>query len=196
MDHAPHHAVVARPATEVLAPRTFNGWALDTSCLLEPACPSTLASFFCASPLRRQAIFCALAELDPQRPQELAGRLARVICTGSPAEHNPFETIAQCLLAGSPKLVVEAVYGSVPDGLIGALRRIGDDPFTSPATYRALCDLFARPEHRERAKVLGELSGRISETTIEVVQTLDGELLGREIVSRLWEQKQVPALQD
>src|SRR4051794_33903010 len=147
--------VLARSATQVLSPRTFSGWALEAACLLETGCPSTLASFFCGSPLRRQAIFCALAEMHQDHPEELAGRLRSTICTGFLAARDPLSQIAHSLVAGSPKLVLEAVYGSVPNGLIGALRRIGNDPFASPTTYRSLYDLFARPEHRQRAKVLG-----------------------------------------
>jgi hypothetical protein len=195
MAHSPPETLLACPADEVLRPRTFAGWALEAACRLDTAYPSTLASFFCASSLRRQAIFCALAEMDRERPEELAGRLRSTICTGFLAENDQVSQIAHCLVAGSPKLVLEAIFGTVRNGLVGALRRIGDAPFASPATYRSLHDLFVRPEHRCRAKVLGELSGPISETTIKIIRTLDAKLLRREIVSRLWDEQQALELQ-
>jgi hypothetical protein len=56
--------------------------------------------------------------------------------------------------------------------------------------------VFARPEHRQRAKVLGELSGTISEATIEIVRALDPRLLRPEIVTRLWDSGQALELQE
>ena len=52
--------------------------------------------------------------------------------------------------------LLHAAYGPV-DGLLGALKRLGDDPLPRES-YRDLMSVLTEPEHRVRAKVLEQMS--------------------------------------
>ena len=72
---------------------------------------------------------------------------------------------SRALILMKPRRVIEALFGSCPDGYLGLLARLGCDPQYGKETYRAAFDLFADPRNRRRAKVLGQLPGRITADT-------------------------------
>jgi len=81
--------------------------------------------------------------------------------------------------------VVRATFGSVPDGFLGALKRIGDRPLSRSSLYRKLFDIFALREHRARAKVLRQGSGTIGVLQIDLLGHLDPLLFNPNVVCRI-----------
>jgi hypothetical protein len=51
--------------------------------------------------------------------------------------------------------IVTHAFGDSPDGLIGALARLGNEPLTCPLAYLGLRDMFTSPSNIAKAKVLG-----------------------------------------
>jgi hypothetical protein len=99
-------------------------------------------------------------------------------------------------MVSKPQSIVEAVFGSVPDGLMGVLQRLGHQPFANPRLYRVLHDLFATPLHRQKANVLREIGGPLNETTIQIIRELAAPWLRPEIVIRLRSLEEMRLFQD
>ncbi|WP_306222533.1 hypothetical protein [Bosea beijingensis] len=94
------------------------------------------------------------------------------------------ERTARALILLKPRQVIECVYGQCPNGFLGLLSRLGCDPQGTKETYRAAFDLFSNPRHRQRAKVLGQLPGRVTAEQIAVVAGLDDALVHRAVVEK------------
>src|SRR3954468_1456311 len=153
-----------------IEPQPFSGWALELACRIDTACPSFLASTFHASSLKRQTIFAALAELDTSKPDDLAARLRAIAPADCTATLDSLAQIGRALMVAEAREIVGAVFGWVPDGMIGILARIsGSEPFPKTAGYRDLFRLLDHSEHRQRAKVLLQIEGKISALKIEIV---------------------------
>jgi hypothetical protein len=161
-------------ASLAFCPRPFSGWALQTICELDASCSHFLSHTLTATDAKRQAIFVAAALIESSGTDPLAEALAAI--TGI-ERHDPFTQIARSLIVLKPREIVGAVYGSVPDGLLGALTRLGPDPLSRPDLYRSLFDLFARPSNRARAKLLRNTARKLTEARIETVLRLDPILL-------------------
>jgi hypothetical protein len=149
------HAVTAR--TE-LQPRGFHGWALKVACRLDGAHP-VLAHICQTGSLKRQAIFAVLSELARDSQETLADRMRAVIPQPVTYTDVPLAVIARALVVARPSALLKSLFGSVPNGLLGVMRRLGDNPFRDPQSYRALHELMAYPAHRQRAKVLLQIGG-------------------------------------
>jgi hypothetical protein len=178
-------------ATQIRKPRSIDGWSLDIAVHLDAAVPGFLSFLVCASTLRRQAIFAALAELAHDGPKNLAAKLRPLAF----ADYRPYrslhEQIAHALMAPSrAREIVRAVYGEVPEGLLGVVHRLGDTPLPEVHLYRILFNLFARSEHRARAKALMQRSGAINATRIRIVQRLDPVLVHENVLKRLYDPSQ------
>jgi|SRR5215217_182500 hypothetical protein len=145
-----------------LEPQPFSGWALELACRIDTACPSFLASTFHASSLKRQTIFAALAELDTSKPDDLAARLRAIAPADCTATLDPLAQIGRALITAKARDIIGAVYGTVPDGMLGVMARVGADPFREPGGYRDLFGMLTEPQHRGRAKVLLQIEGKIS----------------------------------
>jgi hypothetical protein len=172
--------------TPVLRPRPFSDPYLSMSVeLTTAAMPSFLTFILCASTLRRQAVFLALAALTREGPESLARRLRPL----APADIDPCNAQTQIAagLMSAPRAcdIVEAVYSEVPDGLLGVLKRIGDDPLPSPDLYFRLFETFSNPSHRTRAAVLRHCSGSIRAIQVEAIRRLDPLLVHNNILKRL-----------
>lgn len=100
------------------------------------------------------------------------------------------------LLLRRPRDLVRALFGSVPDGLVGAMQRLGHDPVGSAETYRELQRLFFSdaPADRRRVKVLGQMAGSLVGAQIEIVSLLDPVLLHPAFVANVHETQQVADL--
>lgn len=179
-------------------PRPFNGWALDAALALDQAQKGFLARSFRGSHLARQARFAAFAAIDLHHPDALAERLRRVAPPDcAPGTISPLAQIATCLLTLRPRRILEGVYGSCPDGLVGLFARLGDSPISpDPHIYRLTWRLFAEPHHRQRAKLLMETEGTITAARIRVVSHLDGVLLRRSVLDHLTTPGEVASLQE
>jgi hypothetical protein len=130
-----------------------------------------LAHVVQSSPLKRQSVFAACAEIDQEgHLQALAERFQGIGLADGAYALDPLTRVARTLRTARASEIIEAVFGSVPDGLLGVMRRLGHSPFNVPQGYRALHELMANPIHRQRAKVLLQLGGPLNETTINIVR--------------------------
>lgn len=166
-------------------PRPFRGYALDAAAKLESASPHFLLKLLYSSDRFRQNFFnFAAAEIDLDRPKDFLDRVA---------QHAPevlhdlghldlTAQVARALLL-KPRRLTKVLYGECPNGYLGLLSRLGSDPLDKE-TYRNAFELFADPRHRRRAKVLGQLPGRVTAEHIAVVMGLNEVLVHRVVVER------------
>src|SRR3954468_19498165 len=114
-------------------PRAFTtAWALQAASLIDTHCPSLLNHILTASDCKRQVIFGTLAYLRLASPNDLAARLRKIAPADCLTTLNPLAQIGRALIVSKPREIIEAVFGSVPDGLMGVLKRLGHQPFTNP----------------------------------------------------------------
>jgi hypothetical protein len=98
---------------------------------------------------------------------------------------DPLAQSAHSLVLLKPAQVLRATYRSVPDALLGTLKRVGPDPFGRPELYRDLFRLFAEPEERERADLIRQFPGKLTEERLEVALALDSALLHQRVFERV-----------
>ncbi|MEE7458053.1 hypothetical protein MPAR168_20150 [Methylorubrum populi] len=178
-------------------PKIYSGWALDRAIILDCACPGLLASTLYFGAARRQAVFLVLASFDWFGQAEIARRLRHVAeDTDAPGNSDPTVIGRAILLLRRPRDLVRVLFGTVPDGLLGAMQRLGHDPVGVPETYRELQRLFFSTAalDRHRVKVLAQMSGSLVGAQIEIVSLLDPMLLHPAFVSNVYETKQVAEL--
>ena len=171
-------------------PRSFSGSYLGTACLLDAACPGFLNRLLYTSDLRRAAIFVALAEIKLDGIDNVVSRLRPVAPALCHCNLDIWAKAARALLTLRAREIVRAIYGSVPDGYLGLLARIGADPLPR-GLYRLAYALYADPQHRLRAKLLRQSPGRIAADLIEVAARLDPVLLHQKVLQRVQDVGQV-----
>lgn len=167
-------------------PRSVRGYSLDAAARLESSFTGILIKILYSSDLLRQIFFAVAAEVDLDRPEGFLDQIGEhapdvLVELG---HLDPLAQIARALIVLKPRKVIAALFGSCPDGYLGLLSRLGGDPAYGKETYRNAFELFAKPEHRKRAKVLGQLSGRITAEHIAVVAGLDDVLVHHAVVRR------------
>ncbi len=180
-----------------LTARTYSGWALDRAITLDCVCPGLLASTLYYGPARRQAVFLTLASFDWLGEKEVANRLSRASMHGGAPGQSDAAVIGRAiLLLRRPRDLVRALFGSVPDGLVGTMQRLGHDPAGGPETYRELQRLFFSDAagDRRRVKMLGQMAGSLVGAQIEIVSLLDPVLLHPAFVALIHETEQVAEL--
>lgn len=174
VEHQPYH------------PRAIHGEVLDFAARLETHHPHFLLKQLYATDLARQAFFCVAAEIDLDQPsgflQQIHQHAPAVFAESSHLD--PLAQIARALIQMKPRKVLEVMFGRCPDGLIGLLARVGSAPFYRNELYRVAFDLFARPEHRKRAKALGQLRGLVRPEQILMASELDDVLVHRAVLER------------
>ena len=172
------------PVRRTFAPRAYGDSYLQAASRLDTACPGFLNASFHVSALKRQAIFACFAEADWERPDQLASRLRGVAPAECISHLDPLAQIARSLITSRAREIILATYGEVPNGLLGALARIGDEPLPEPY-YRVLFNFFAKPNLRKKGRVLRHV-GRIDVRTLQVIEIVDAaELLNPAIISLL-----------
>lgn len=178
-----------------LLPREFRGYSLNFAARLEASAPHFILKTLYASSISRQTIFAVAAEVDLDRPRDFLDRIAHHAPDAlAGIEHlDPLAQVARALILMKPKSTLGALYGTCPDGLLGAFSRFGSAPLYGPETYRQTFDIFARPENRGRAKALGQLEGQLRADHIAVVAGLDDVLQHRIVLERA-KPSEVPAL--
>jgi hypothetical protein len=183
---------------DLFRPRLFDGWALDVALALDQAHPGFLAQSFRGSILARQARFAAFAAIDLHHPGALVEALRKV----APSDFvsgtiSPVAQIAAYLLSLRARCILNGLYGSCPDGVVGLFARLGDSPISpDPHVYRLAWSLFAEPQHRQRAKLLMQSEGTITAARIRVVSELDGILLRRSVLDRLATSSEVASFRE
>jgi hypothetical protein len=141
--------MTALPASKVLRPRPFGGWALSAAVELDAHSPGFISYVLCASVAKRQTIFAALTALEHDEPDILAARLSAVAPAHYTLSPNPKARIAQALTLLRARKILQAVYGESPRGLLGMLSRLGDSPLPRQRLYRVVFELLSDPKHRE-----------------------------------------------
>jgi hypothetical protein len=135
----------AKPTPEF---RPFQGWALEAIAEADKVRSGILRIALSASSLRRQTMFLVLASLDWVTPETMATNLRNLNIEGGPSNATPLQVISHALVAcRRVRDLLHAAYGPV-DGLIGALKRLGDDPLPR-GSYGDLMSVLAEPKHRE-----------------------------------------------
>ncbi|MGA4551132.1 hypothetical protein [Methylorubrum aminovorans] len=180
-----------------LTPKIYSSWALDRAIILDCACPGLLASTLYFGPTRRQAVFLLLASFDWLGQAQIASRFRRAIEGAvGPGQSDAAVIGRAILLLRRPRDLVRALFGSVPNGLLGAMQRLGHDPVGDPGTYEELQRLFFSdaPADKRRVKVLGQIAGSLVGAQIEIVSLLDPVLLHPAFVANIYETKQVAEL--
>jgi hypothetical protein len=163
--------------------RSFRGWALDAVLQCDETSPGALRFAFTASSLRRQAIFLVLASLDWNSPEAVAARLRNIGSDESLPSHEPLSVVSHALTTcRRVRNVLNALYGPV-DGLLGALKRLGDEPFPKDS-YRTLISLLTEPEHRARAKVLRQMP-RITSNHLTTLMRLEAPFILKQLVEKV-----------
>jgi hypothetical protein len=92
--------------------------------------------------------------------------------------------LANVLRRERARVVIEHVFGSVEDGLLGALGRLGTEPLPSPGSYAGLHALFRRAEDRKKGDALQHV-GQITGMMLRVLDALDPRWVHRETLTRI-----------
>lgn len=148
--------------------------------------------------LRRQTLFLVLAAVDGRGLDEVARRLGSFGFGGDPAVVGAATVVGRAIIAlRRPRDLVNALLGQVPSGLLGALRRFGDDPLDEPRLYLELVRLCGSedPADRCRVRCLGQISGDLNGSQVEVISLLDPLLLHPAIVARIYKRAQVAEIE-
>ena len=179
------------------SPKVYSGWALDRAIVLDCTCPGLLASTLHFGAARRQAVFLALASFDWLGQAEIASRLRQAVEETDAQGQSDAAVIGRViLLLRRPRDLVRTLFGTVPDGLLGAMQRLGHDPVGGPETYQELQRLFfsRAAADRRRVKVLGQMTGSLVGAQIEIISLLDPMLLHPAFVANVYETQQVADL--
>jgi hypothetical protein len=160
---------MGEPGDEIL------GWATDRLVKLDTLAPGLIRRVVTASPMVRQAIFLVLACLDslklrPHTPVQSDG--------------NEDEMLARVLRAERAREIFIHAFGRAPEGLLGALERLGGTPMKSAKSYHQLAMIFADPDKSRTANALRYV-GAITEKTLDVVEALDDRWIHQETLKRL-----------
>nr|WP_246661517.1 hypothetical protein [Tardiphaga sp. vice352] len=161
--------------------RSVSGWPLRMVHHLDTASPHFHSHVLTASELKRQSVFAAVAEMahNARTLAEALGAVSGVQC------RDPLAQSARSLVLLKPAQVLRAIYNSVPDALLGTLKRVGPDPFSRLGLYRDLFRLFAEPEERERADLIRHYPGKLTEERLEIALVLDSALLHQRVFERV-----------
>lgn len=135
------------------------GWATAALVKLDDEVPGLIARTLTAAPLRRQAIFAALAV-----------REERASLGGASDDLLP-HSFPEVVRHGRAKDILRHGFGDVPDGLPGLLTQIGERPLPRAKDYLALYDFLTGDDVRG-AEAL-RASGRITCRKLEVLLALD-----------------------
>ena len=127
--------------------------------------------------MRRQAVFATIAvEVAAERHKQI---------TGDYDEPAVAVAKSEVLRDGRARDVIGLATGDhVPDGLLGALERIGLSPLKLSLGYRRLIDVFTQPEQRHIADGLRHV-GAIHDKTLMIIDKLPPWLVHPQVLSRL-----------
>lgn len=148
------------------------GWSTDLLVALDGLATGLIRRLLVSAPMVRQAIFLTLAQWDT--------RLAAG--ADAPPQEEAVVT-ADLLRSGRAKEIVTHHFGSVPDGLLPALERIGPLPLATAESYRRLWAVFADGDGR-KVRALREI-GEITARTLRVLDILDPVLVHAEVLKRV-----------
>jgi hypothetical protein len=140
-------------------------WALDLILRLDEAQSGFLRFLHTASDLRRQCVYFALTQLDWDRPDAFAGWIKRAREETEHKHDAPLSVIASGLMSMRVRDIIHGVFGSTPNGLVGALSRCGHAPLDD-LNYLLLHAIYDDPKNKARAALLRAVS-EISDDIVE-----------------------------
>lgn len=135
-----------------------------------------------AAPIRRAALFCALAEVN-SGPDRLAEQLRAQPPNPQQLGIDPLTSIAQSLMTLRARDVIVALYSTAPEGVLGILRRMGliEQPFSHPVLYDRLFRILLDPAAGFRADALRRLE-KIGAGHVRTAAVLDRVLVSPEML--------------
>jgi len=169
-----------RPMARVLRPP--SGWTVEPFCKLDEAAPGFLRHVTSARPQWRHAVAMAVAGGLLDHPDRFWARA----CGDETITLPWIDVIAQMaelLLRMSPAAIIEASFGACPDGLLGALRKLGFEPLSIEA-FLALHAVFNDPSLAGQRKVVTQLA-HLDEGHFEAIMILDRAILSPMVVRRV-----------
>ena len=144
------------------------GWATTRLIHHDAKSPGVLRRLLASGPMRRQAVFLVLAsEVVRERHLQIVG--------GEPC-HDEALRRAEVLRDGRVGEVVALATDRVPEGLLGALERVGLKPLNEPKLYGRLSEVFLRPDQRHVADALRHV-GAVTANMIRLTDILPPALL-------------------
>src|SRR3954471_12515387 len=177
------------PGRRHFTPRAFSTeWALQGACALDAALPGFLNHLLHASDLKRQTLFAGIAILMLNDGMETSRKAE--LATGAT------QRFARLLILAKPKQILGTIFGSVPNGLLGTLARLGPEPPMRIGLHFDLFNLFAEREHRSRANLLRRTSGEIHQWKIDIALLLDPLLLHQNVFEALIDTDEMSQLHD
>lgn len=157
------------------APRPITPpWAIEACGRLGD---SFLKYIFWASISRRQTAFAVLARW---------GKTPEAILAQAEPFYNgcAFIALGELLQTGCERTLIEAAYGSCPDGYRSGQKFLGPDAFADPQTYAVHHSLYADRANRQRLKVAQQM-GHMNDERIQVLFLLPPPLLRPQFVRRV-----------
>jgi hypothetical protein len=150
-----------------------GGWALDAVGKLDESAPGFFRHLLGASPKWRQAVFLAIATGVLPNPDDFLLR-ANGVVSGQQPWLAVQKDLAECLLAMTPRHIVSATLGEIPDGLAGCLARLGSQPTRHAGDYLRLVEILTStdPVMKLRCKTLLQLD-RLDADLISAALELD-----------------------
>lgn len=183
IEHLRSDAATNQAGKEGFAP--LSGWLLSTLVALEEDCGGTLLFAYKAGPLWRNAVAVAVAtgNLD-HHPESFLLRAHGDVdeSRDAPSLRAQFAMAIQIM---KPRLIVEAALDVLPPSLCGALKKIGNEPFTTPEAYKRLIDLLGstKAEDRARRRVLEQVNERLTELGVLCILPIKPKCLAASTIS-------------
>lgn len=150
----------------------IEGWPLPFIAELEAANSGFVLHVMSAPAKWRQAFYFFLSVMGLDRASEFLLK-----ASGSESDKpwaDVLGDLGQALRIMRPKEIVAACLDDIPDGLAGALDKLGLRPMPSPARYQKLVEVLSGGDAvtRQRAKTLLQLS-RLDSDVLEIVLVID-----------------------
>ena len=155
----------------------LGGWPTGRLIDLDAKVPGVISRVLTSGPARRQAVFAILAaELAAERHQQVIG--------DGPDEGTSLRR-AEVIRHGSASDILAELLGTAPpQGLSGALERIGLTPMLQPALYHRLIKIFIDPGQRPVVEALRYV-GKITPSMLRSIDLLPGCLLHANVLKKL-----------
>jgi hypothetical protein len=162
----------------------IEGWPMPFIAELETANPGFLLHTMSAKAKWRQSFYLFLSVVGFDRAEEFLFH-ANGSDHGKPWS-DVLTDLGQTLRALGPREIVTACLGNVPEGLAGALTKLGLRPMPSPIRYQKIVEVLSGRDAvtRLRAKTLTQLS-RLDSDVLDVVLLVDPVGLIPDLIPRL-----------
>src|SRR5579862_9409922 len=153
------------------------GWATGRLIDHDALAPGVIRRLLNSGPGRRQAVFALMAI-------EVSSECDGPTTAGAAVDRSTVLR-AQIIRDGSARdVLTEALGREPPNGLRGALGRVGPLPLREPRLYRQLVEVYSKREHRTAALTLRH-SGQITETMLNILEVLPDRLIHPSVLPRL-----------